>query len=406
MNRFPRRHPKVSLFESSLLGKIEASDQENSSDHVEDGGERFSFLRRSKSFTVKREPSRKRSNGREESRKEEEVRGEAGQITNIAVSPQDFVERLVGWRGYLTLKFSALETAHSNQPTPYQIASFDDSLIDSIVSNQDYGRLEELLSVGWSPNACDNRGHSLLHKVCRKGWRKGFDLFVRHKANLVQCDSNGKTLLHEACKTKKPCFKIVLSLIRRHPHLLFVADARGACPLQYVREDQYEACIDKLRTVCDETWPQRSEGDPLPLVHELCRAGPGWKPVQDPENALSPMFISMVISGCISPQEAALLQNGNDEDDELGNSAMLGVQSVRCNHDMMGSVSSINDFSAYFNEDPLALTSKKTEKPVVYTRVQAIISNEGRLKNPFQGESCASRSAKRAIVTWEVAFDP
>ena len=89
----------------------------------------------------------------------------------------------------------------------------------------------------------------------------------------------------------------------------------------------------------------------------------GSVPVENPPNALSNVFISMVVSGCISPQEAVMLQHGRDEDDQTKTSAYfddsscwaLMQQSVKfqqnCEGNFGNSVSSINDFSSYWDDE-------------------------------------------------------
>ena len=55
-----------------------------------------------------------------------------------------------------------------------------------------------------------------------------------------------RTPLHDACWTSKPCFELIELLITRMSDLLYVSDARGYYPLDYVRKENWDLWISFL----------------------------------------------------------------------------------------------------------------------------------------------------------------
>jgi hypothetical protein len=95
---------------------------------------------------------------------------------------------------------------------------------------------------------------------------------------------------------------------------MLMMDVRGALPLSYIQEKDHEAWIDFLTSIKDTVWPPRLDElqeDPPPLTLEP----PNSRPVPNPSLVLPNMFIQMLASGRMSPEEIALL-HGDDDDDE------------------------------------------------------------------------------------------
>jgi hypothetical protein len=92
-------------------------------------------------------------------------------------------------------------------------------------------------------------------------------------------------------------------------------DVRGSLPLNYVQAHDYEAWIDFFKRKKDTIWPPRlTDGpqEPPPLTLQL----PNSRPISDPPFVLPNIFIQMLASGRMSPQEVALLQDDDDDDED------------------------------------------------------------------------------------------
>jgi hypothetical protein len=64
------------------------------------------------------------------------------------------------------------------------------------------------------------------------------------------------TPLHDACWTSQPCFELIELLITHMSDLLYVSDARGYYPLDYVRKENWDAWIDFLDAHKDYVVPR------------------------------------------------------------------------------------------------------------------------------------------------------
>lgn len=226
------------------------------------------------------------------------------------VNPQELLDRLLRERGYSTQRFAALKTAYYNRPTPLQEASYDVHLI-GVVKRGDIDELEAILKSGISPNPCNNFGESLLHLICRCGNEKLLAVMLDHCACLQVSDDYGRTPLHDACWSTCPNFDLIEMILDRDPSLLFVVDARGSPPVEYLQKQFWSQWSSFILRKVDTYWPQLAKGQ-LPPVCPRAQQKPDSCPVPDPVDALSPKIARMVVSARLSPEEAIILQ-GPDE---------------------------------------------------------------------------------------------
>jgi ankyrin repeat protein len=170
-----------------------------------------------------------------------------------------------------------------------------------IVLHVHYGNskgLHDVLSCGISPDACNEYGESLLHRVCKASNKKLLKIFLDHGASVQFANDYGRTPLHEVCLATKPCFINFEQVLKRDPHLIFLKDAVGATPFSYIRREHYALWIRHLEEILDVYWPRRCIPDqdnsgppPMSLVKPLSI------PLPDPVNALPVKLAGMVASG-------------------------------------------------------------------------------------------------------------
>jgi hypothetical protein len=202
-------------------------------------------------------------------------------------SLQDYLDTLLKSHGYSTRQYRALDSAYYNTPTALQLASYDVHMRSVIL--RDEGALYKALVCGLSPNACNQFGDSLVHKVCRL--LGDYDLFqvVFQAGCSLQCaDDYGRTPMHDACWSADPSFGVFETLMQEDIHMFYMQDNRGFLPLSYISAEHKKDYINFLDAVKDVYWPVRSvardgEEQPPPLALEK----PNSRPIPDPRNALS-----------------------------------------------------------------------------------------------------------------------
>jgi hypothetical protein len=222
------------------------------------------------------------------------------------MTPQQYLDNLLQTRGYSRKRYMTLGTAYHNDPTKLQLASFDGQIMKMILRRyQDEEAFRATLASGISPNACNQYGESLIHKVCRRGDCGLLDIFVECGADLQISDAAGRTPMHDACWGAKPSFGLIEILMKHGIRMLYLKDKGGFLPLSYVRKDSRKAYINFLDSVKDVYWPMRNvamdgEEQPPPLALEK----PNSRRIPDPQNALSPEYAKMVASGRLTPEDA------------------------------------------------------------------------------------------------------
>lgn len=94
------------------------------------------------------------------------------------------------------------------------------------------------------------------------------------------------------------------------PYLLFVMDVRGSLPLSYVQQKDHNKWIQFLQSHEHEIWPLRvSKLKPIP---PLTMKSPNSRPVPEPKLMLPSVFIEMLASGRMSPEEVTAVHDFDD----------------------------------------------------------------------------------------------
>ena len=199
-----------------------------------------------------------------------------------------------------------------------QLASYDLHLID-VVKENNLKAVKEMISCGLSPNPSNSFGESLVHMLCRRDYADMLMFLVTELSCDVQiADDYGRTPAHDAAWASTPNFEIVKLLLDCDPHLLYIADSRGSLPLSYVQRKHWGVWIEFLNAVKDQYWPKggKTAIEPPPLT----LGKPNSRPIPDPEGACTLEMAKMVASGKLTPSEAVLLkqteEQGNQENEE------------------------------------------------------------------------------------------
>ena len=234
-----------------------------------------------------------------------------------SLSPQQYLDAMIGSRGYCVTTFATLEFAYHNKPTPLQIASYGVYMID-LVNSGDADGLRSALASGISKNPCNVYGESILHKICRLGDMKLLTVMLDAGCDVQIADDYGRTPLHDACWAATPAFDVVETLMERDIRLFHMSDCRGALPLSYVRKEHWALWLQFLESKKEVFWP-RGGGDPLPPALTLHK--PNTRPAPLPKSPLTLELARMVANGRMTPEEAQFLnsdvQDEDDEDDDL-----------------------------------------------------------------------------------------
>jgi hypothetical protein len=226
------------------------------------------------------------------------------------------MDAMIRSQGYSTRRFSTLQSAYYNKPTPLQTASYDVYMIDAVKAF-DHEVLADVMEIGLSPNPCNAYAESLVHMVSRRGDAKALQILVDHGCNLSVADDYGRTPLHDCCWAADPAFEVADIILAADPRLFYMTDARGAVPLSYVRKEHWPLWIEYLESKKDMLWPTRDiksvgeEGAP-----DLTLLEPNTRPLPDPVNAMTVELAAMVASGKMKPDEAKFLKYDSTKSDD------------------------------------------------------------------------------------------
>lgn len=188
--------------------------------------------------------------------------------------------------------------------------------MSDIVKRNQINELRSVLEAGLSPNACNERGESLVHLVCRHDKVDLFRILVAFDVDIQQTDAYGRTVMQEACWASNPSFEIARCLIERDPGFLFMYDDRGMYPLSYVTKANWGiwedfllegGCIEK---VFPATHTVNNKDGFMP---PLCRLTPNSRPVPDPKDKIDTTLANMVASGAITAYDAMIAVYADDE---------------------------------------------------------------------------------------------
>ena len=101
---------------------------------------------------------------------------------------------------------------------------------------------------------------------------------------------------------------VVECILQHDARLLYVADSRGATPLTYVPQAQWEAWQDYLEYRADVFWPQRDDPTRAQPFPPLVLKRPGSQPLQHVRRpnvpALPVKVATLMANGRLTPQEA------------------------------------------------------------------------------------------------------
>jgi len=285
---------------------------------------------------------------------------------DAGTNPAEFMKEVWNERGYNASKtFSTLRSAYYSDPTPLQRASYHPYFFnlvmnhrkqmehnnenpDRISTNDDdeeddederMEKIQQILDLGVSPNACNAKGETLLHSLCRVGQQEHagvVKLLLQAGASAQVSDEMGHTPIHLACsRTKKqrvqrrtkngkknklppplpPCFEIVDLVLKRDMYALYMTDAHGHTPLSLVPKDHWPLWMEYLESRKDEFWPvvaQSGGDDEDEDVPPLAKLAPNSQPLPAPTETVSMKIISRLVSGQMQPREAEEKQANND----------------------------------------------------------------------------------------------
>ena len=153
--------------------------------------------------------------------------------------------------------------------------------------------------------------------VCRRGDADLLQIMLDVGSTVQVADDYGRTPLHDACWAATPSFDTVELIADRDITLFHMTDSRGAVPLSYVRREHWPEWIEFLENKKDKWWPPVTGADEPSMLVDVA---PNERPVPMPENALSIELAGMVASGVMSPAEARMLQEEDDDDEEMDDS--------------------------------------------------------------------------------------
>ena len=238
-----------------------------------------------------------------------------------ASCPQGWIESFLQGRGYSTERHNTVTTSYFNSPTPLQLASYSAKSVQLSTSVNHEDELRQMLACGISLNACNIHCETLMHKACRLGFHQVLRVFLEFSPELKVCDSQGRTLLHDTCWGARPSFQAFSLLIQEEPELLFMADCRGACPLDYVQKEHYSFWTDFLEHNADRFWPCLDREQPQ--VPTAVSEAPNSRPIEAPHNALPCELAALVAAGRMKPEEALILTAQADKDDDDANDASI-----------------------------------------------------------------------------------
>ena len=229
------------------------------------------------------------------------------------MNPQAYMDAMLRYRGYSTKRYPTLQSSYYNNPSPHQRASYNIHLI-GLIRRHDVENFEELMKAGLSSNPCNQYSESVAHTVCRHGSKPMMDVLLERGCDFRTADDYGRSPLHDACWAAEPAFQVVEEILKFDVRMFHMIDARGHCPLNYVRKEHYGDWIAFIEQNADKYWPKRSvakDGEQGPP--ELMMMKPHTRIVGNPKDALPDEMASMVAAGKLSAQEARMLLEDNDK---------------------------------------------------------------------------------------------
>lgn len=282
-------------------------------------------------------------------------------ITSSSSRLQDYLDNLLSSRGYRPKKLGAISLGYRpNPPTPLQLASFGYAVCSTTTKAalrptkiKDFeggaARLSALLRAGLSPNPTNKFGESPFFVACKHGSYSLVEAFVNAGAEVHVADGFGRTPLHYAAWADPPSMKAVRLLLDKrkkgcdagpdddkdstddNARLLYVTDAHGKTPLDFVGTNHHGMWIEFLEGIKDEYWPVQERNESSSDQRNVGEVGVEYFPssrwksrrgtdnvsnfsaldrnndIPDPQNALPLELAQKVANGHMMPQEARRL---------------------------------------------------------------------------------------------------
>lgn len=151
---------------------------------------------------------------------------------------QALVESLYGYRP--EVKTASTLTGYFPEVTEEQIAAYDMHVLNA-ARDDDLQRLKGLYESGQTMDCCNRFGESLLHLVCRRGFKDVAEfLLVDVKLAVRISDDCGRNPFHDICWNPEVQIEIAKLLLERDPTLLLIGDKRGHTPFDYARPEDWQ----------------------------------------------------------------------------------------------------------------------------------------------------------------------
>lgn len=221
-------------------------------------------------------------------------------------SLQDYLDSLLSSRGYNPTKRLASELGYRRPPTPLQLASFGFAMC-STIRQGGANRLTALLGSGLSPNPTNKFGDSPFFMACKRGLYPLVKVFVENGADVRVADGFGRTPLHYVAWSNPPCLQSARLLLEADAKLLYVLDAHGKTPLDFVVEQHRSRWVEFIEDIKDDMWPSMSCGGRSNITTAYfpdAKEDGAGSSASIPRNALPVELAEKVASGHIMPEEA------------------------------------------------------------------------------------------------------
>ena len=153
----------------------------------------------------------------------------------------EYIESMLGSRGYSLIKLPAKDIGYMTPPSPLQTASFGFAICSSIKKGG-AGRLSVLLASGLSPNPVNKFGDSPFFLACKRGLPDLIKTFLDHGTDVRVADGFGRTALHYVAWSNDPCFASAKLLLTADARLICVMDNHGNTPLDFVSDNNKYVC--------------------------------------------------------------------------------------------------------------------------------------------------------------------
>jgi hypothetical protein len=208
-------------------------------------------------------------------------------VTQTQISPSQYFKNILESRGYEFVAINGLDSPYLTTPTPNQILSYDNVLLQAVRDN-DISKLTSLYQQGHTMTACNSYCESILHYAARRGSKDIVKFLLLHGA-ICFVDDCGRLPMHDVCWRHFQKYEIANMLLEYDVNMLYVKDRHGACPLDYVNPRHWAQWCAYLDTVKDKYWPikeiSKSDVNPIQELQHLISLDPFSFVPQDGETS-------------------------------------------------------------------------------------------------------------------------